>query len=142
MQRTVKGNSTTTVGAAWLEAVGMSRSSNVGGTRTETVAGLKLIKAKTMSVDCGKAHVTNCAALETTVGEDRSDQAGKGLTLTAGGGVTIEAENINIVAESRLLFRIGASSLELTPSGVTLKSTSVDLSGVKKVGSTQHESGS
>ena len=142
VQRTVKGNSTTTVGAAWLEAVGMSRSSNVGGTRTETVAGLKLIKAKTMSVDCGKAHVTNCAALETTVGEDRSDQAGKGLTLTAGGGVTIEAENINIVAESRLLFRIGASSLELTPSGVTLKSTSVDLSGVKKVGSTQHESGS
>jgi len=142
VQRTVKGNSTTTVGAAWLEAVGMSRSSNVGGTRTETVGGIKLIKAKTMSVDCGKAHVTNCAAVQSEVGTDRSDQAGRGLALTAGGGVTIEAENINIVAESRLLFRIGASSLELTPSGVTLKSTSIDLSGVKKVGSTQHESGS
>jgi type VI secretion system secreted protein VgrG len=143
LQRTVKGSSTTTVGAAWLEAVAMSRASSVGGTRTETIAGLKLIKAKTMSVDCGKAHVTNCAALETEVGADRSDEAGRGLALTAGGGITIEADNINVVAESRLVFRIGASSLELTPQGVTLKSASVDLSGVKKIGSSQkHESGS
>ncbi|HET6983433.1 MAG TPA: type VI secretion system tip protein TssI/VgrG [Myxococcaceae bacterium] len=142
VQRTVKGSSTTTVGAAWLEAVAMSRSSSVGGTRTETVAGLKLIKAKTMSVDCGKAHVTNCAALQTDVGGDKNDQAGRGLALTAGGGISIEAENINIVAESRLLFRIGASSLELTPQGVTLKSTSLDLTGTKKLGSTQHGSGS
>jgi type VI secretion system secreted protein VgrG len=141
LQRTVKGASSTTVGAAWLEAVGMSRASTVGGTRTETIGGLKLIKAKTMSVDCGKAHVTNCAAQQIDVGEDRTDQAGRGLALTAGGGVSIEAENINIVAESRLVFRIGGSSLELTPQGVTLKSTSVDLSGVKKIGSTQHESG-
>jgi len=121
--------------------VGMSRASTVGGTRTETIGGLKLIKAKTMSVDCGKAHVTNCAAQQIDVGEDRTDQAGRGLALTAGGGVSIEAENINITAESRLVFRIGGSSLELTPQGVTLKSTSVDLSGVKKIGSTQHESG-
>ena len=141
LQRTVKGGSTTTVGAAWLEAVGMSRASTVGGTRTETVGGLKLIKAKTMSVDCGKAHVTNCAAQQIDVGGDRSDQAGRGLALTAGGGVSIEAQNINIIAESRLVFRIGGSSLELTPQGVTLKSTSVDMSGVKKIGSTQHESG-
>jgi type VI secretion system secreted protein VgrG len=142
VQRSVKGSSTTTVGAACLEAVAMSRSSNVGGTRIETVAGLKLIKAKTMSVDCGKAHVTNCAALQTDVGGDRNDQAGRGLAITAGGGISIEAENINIVAESRLLFRIGASSLELTPQGVTLKSTSLDLTGTKKLGSTQHGSGS
>ncbi len=84
VQRSVKGSSTTTVGAAWLEAVAMSRSSNVGGSRIETVAGLKLIKAKTMSVDCGKAHVTNCAALQTDVGGDKNDQAGRGLAITAG----------------------------------------------------------
>ena len=56
--------------------------------------------------------------------------------------MSIEAENINIVAESRLVFRIGGSSLELTPQSVTLKSTSVDLSGVKKIGSLKmHQSG-
>jgi type VI secretion system secreted protein VgrG len=141
VQRKVVGSSTISVGAAWMETVAMSRSTTCGGTRLETIAGLKMIKAKTMSVDCGQAHVLNAGTLQTTVGGDRSDSAGRALAITAGGGLIVKADNINIVAENKLVFRVGGSTLELTPGGVKLKSPSVDLKGVKALGSTQHSSG-
>jgi type VI secretion system secreted protein VgrG len=141
VQIAVAGNANAMVGAAWTETIGMSRSTTCGGSRVETIAGLKLVKAKTMSVDCAKAHVLNAGAMETSVEGDRSDSAGGALAITAGGGLTIEADNINIVAKDKLVFRVGGSSLELTPDGVKLKSPSVELSGMKKLGSTQHSSG-
>jgi type VI secretion system secreted protein VgrG len=135
-QRKVVGQSQTTVGAAWIEACATSRASTCGGARIETVAGLKMVKAKTASVNCGVAHVLNAASVRTKVGGNRVDDAGAALLITAGGGLSVKADNINITGKTKVVLRVGGSTLELTPGSVKLKSSSVDLKGVKKLGST------
>jgi|SRR5215472_391193 len=134
-QRKVVGQSQTTVGGAWIEASATSRASTCGGTRIETVGGLKMVKAKTVAVNCGTAHVLNAASVKTNIGGNRADDAGAALMLTAGGGLSVKADNVNITGKLKVVVQVGGSTLELTPGSVKLKSSSVDLQGVKKLGS-------
>jgi type VI secretion system secreted protein VgrG len=138
-QRKVVGQSRTTAGA-WMEAAAQSRASQCGGARLETIGGLKLVKAKTAAVDCGAAHVVNAGTERVSVGGNRTDNAGTALLINAGGGLSIKADNINITAESKIVLRVGGSSLELTPSTITLKSSTIDLGKVNRIGSRDHTS--
>lgn len=138
-QRKVAGAVKTTVGAAWLEVCAMSRSTTCGTARVETVGALKMIKAKTMSVSCGAAYVMNAAAEQVKCGGNRVDKAGAAMAITAGGGLSVKADNINITGETKVVLRVGGSVIELTPTGVTIKSTKIKLDGVKKLGSMMHE---
>lgn len=140
-QRKVVGAVKTTVGAAWLESVAMSRSTTCGTARVETVGALKMVKAKTVSVSCGAAYAMNAAAESVKVGGNRVDKAGAALAVTAGGGLSVKADNINITGESKVVLRIGGSLIEVTPTGVKIKSSSIKLDGVKKLSSKlSHES--
>ncbi|WP_224372278.1 type VI secretion system Vgr family protein [Hyalangium versicolor] len=139
--RKVVGGVKTSVGAAWLEVCAKSRSTTCGPTRVETVGALKMVKAKTVAVSCGTAYVMNAAAETVKCGGDRTDKAGAALALSAGGGLSVKANNINITGESKVVLRVGGSVLEVTPTGVRIKSSDVKLEGVKKLGSTiGHES--
>lgn len=139
-QRKVTGAVKTTVGAAWLEVCAMSRSTTCGTARIETVGALKMIKAKTMSVSCGAAYVMNAAAEQVKCGGSRVDKAGAALAITAGGGLSVKADNINITGESKVVLRVGGSVIEVTPTGVKIKSSKIKLDGVKKLGSLMHKS--
>jgi type VI secretion system secreted protein VgrG len=139
--RKVVGAVKTTVGAAWLEACAKSRSTTCGPTRVETVGALKMVKAKTVAVSCGTAYVMNAAAETVKCGGDRTDKAGAALALSAGGGLSVKANNINITGESKVVLRVGGTVIEVTPTGVKIKSSSVKFEGVKKLGSkAMHES--
>jgi type VI secretion system secreted protein VgrG len=140
-QRTVGGDSETKVGAAWLESCGASRASTCGPLRKETVGALKMIKAKTVAIACGAAYGMNAASEEVKCGGSRNDGA-KAVLLNAGGGLKIKAKNINVTGESKVVLRVGGTRIELTQSGVTIKSTQAKLKGNKAVGhKTQHKSG-
>jgi type VI secretion system secreted protein VgrG len=139
-QRKVSGNSQTTVGGAWLEAAAASRSSQVGGNRTETVGALKMVKAKSVNMQCGDAYVMNAAAEVVRCGADRVDKGGSAVGIQAGGGISVKAANVNISAQDKVVLNAGPSTLEITTSEVTLKSSSVKLDGVKALSSTtSHE---
>ncbi len=134
-ERTVKGAVSTTVGAAWLEACAMSRSTTCGTARVETVGALKMVKAKTVAVTCGAAYLMNAAAENVKCGGNRVDKAGAALAISAGGGLGVKAANINITGESKVVLRIGGSVIEVTPTGVKIKSSKIKLDGVKKLSS-------
>lgn len=134
-ERKVVGSSKTSVGAAWLEACAASRQTTCGTARIETVGALKMVKAKTVAVSCGAAYVMNAAAEKVKVGGNRTDNAGAALAITAGGGLSIKANHINITGETKVVLRVGGSVVEVTPTGVKIKSSKIDLKGVKKLSS-------
>jgi type VI secretion system secreted protein VgrG len=105
------------------------------------VGALKMVKAKTVSVSCGAAYVMNAAAESVKVGGNRVDKAGAALAITAGGGLSVKADNINITGETKVVLRVGGSVIEVTPTGVKIKSSKIKLDGVKKLASKlTHES--
>lgn len=139
--RKVVGASSTTVGAAWLELAGKSRLVSVGTGFTETIGALKFIKAKQMSVSCGAAYVMNAAAELVKCGGSRTDSAKGAVALTAGGGLKIKATNITFSAETKLVLRGGACTVELTASGqVTLKAPTVIVKNNKVLNQVLHKS--
>ncbi|HLL01404.1 MAG TPA: type VI secretion system tip protein TssI/VgrG [Myxococcaceae bacterium] len=135
VERKVVGSAKTTVGAAWLEACADSRSTTCGTARIETVGALKMVKAKTVAVSCGVAYAMNAVAEKVQCGGNRVDKAGAALAITAGGGLSVKADNINITGESKVVLRVGGSVVEVTPTGVKIKSSNIQLKGVKKLGS-------
>lgn len=135
-ERKVAGSVKTSVGAAWLEASAASRMTTCGTARIETVGALKMVKAKTAAVSCGAAYAMTAAAEKVTCGGSRVDKAGAALAITAGGGLSVKAANINITGETKVVLRVGGSVVEVTPTGVKIKSSKVVLKGVKKLGST------
>ena len=134
-ERKTVGSVKTTVGAAWLEACAASRMSTCGTARIETVGALKMVKAKTVAVSCGAAYVMNAAAEKVKCGGNRVDKAGAALAITAAGGLSVKADNINITGETKVVLRVGGSVIEVTPGGVKIKSSKIDLKGVKKLSS-------
>lgn len=130
--RKIAGNSTTTVGGAWLELCAASRSTACGGARVETVGALKMVKAKTIAVNCGAAYMMNCASETVKCGGNRVDKAAA-VAINAGGGVKVKAANINITGESKVVLRAGGTTIEVTPAAVKIKSGKVDLTGVKRL---------
>jgi len=137
-ERKVVGGVKTSVGAAWLEASASSRMTTCGTLRLETVGALKMVKAKTAAVSCGAAYAMQAAAEKVTCGGNRVDKAKAALAITAGGGLSVKADNINITGETKVVLRVGGSVVEVTPSGVKIKSSKVQLKGVKKLGSTSN----
>jgi type VI secretion system secreted protein VgrG len=141
VQRKVVGSSKTTVGAAWLEAAGGSRGSACGGSRSETVGALKLIKAKQMSLSCGAAYTANCGAYSVKCGTSRTDSATGAVSIAAGGGMSVKATKINIEAQNKLVVIAAGCTIKLTKSGeVSIKAPSVDLTGVKALNQVMHKS--
>ncbi|HVG60608.1 MAG TPA: type VI secretion system tip protein TssI/VgrG [Hyalangium sp.] len=134
-ERKVVGSVKTSVGAAWLEVCAASRMTTCGTARFETVGALKMVKAKTVGVSCGAAYAMTAAAEKVKCGGNRVDKAGAALAITAGGGLSVKADNINITGQTKVVLRVGGSVVEVTPAGVTIKSSKIDLKGVKKLGS-------
>ncbi|MCP3098216.1 type VI secretion system tip protein VgrG [Myxococcus sp. K15C18031901] len=134
-ERKVVGSSKTKVGAAWLETTADSRMSTCGAARVETVGALKMVKARTVAVSCGAAYALTAAAEKVKVGGNRVDKAEVALAITASGGLSVQAENINITGETKVVLKVGGSTVEVTPSGVKIKSPEIQFKGVKEFSS-------
>ncbi len=137
--RKVAGSSSVTVGGAWVEMTAASRASTCVG-RLETVGALKMVKAKTMSVAAGAAYAMTAASETVKCGGNRTDTAQGAIGITAGGGLSIKADNINITAESKIVLNVGGSQITITSGGVKMKSPKVDLGKVKELPSNTHKS--
>lgn len=133
--RQIVGASTTAVGAAMVAMTAGSLSSTCGAVRAETVGALKLVKAKTVSVSCGAAYVMNAATETVKVGGDNTVSAVGAVAISAGGGMSIKATNINISGESKVVLQIGGSLIEVLPNSVKIKSARIDAKTIKKLGS-------
>ncbi|MCA9606945.1 MAG: type VI secretion system tip protein VgrG [Myxococcales bacterium] len=141
INRNIVGASTTKVGGAWLEVVAKDRNSDCGGTRTETIGALKLIKANTVSIACGAAYVQNCASETVKAGGSETITAKAAVGLQVGGSMSIDAANINISGETVVIAKIGGTKIEVLPAKVTIKSGTIKLTGVKHLQSAaSHES--
>ncbi len=139
--RKVVGDSSTSVGAAWVEIAAQSRQSQCGGARSETTGGLRLVKAKSYSVSAGAAIVITCAANAVKCGGGRTDGAQGAVVVNAGGGWSVKATGLTLEAKSRLVVRAGACVIQLSSSGkVLFKAPTIDLSGVKALGQITHRS--
>lgn len=141
INRNIVGSSSTKVGAAWLEIVAKDRNSDVGGSRSETIGALKMIKATTVSVACGAAYVQNCSSETVKAGGSETNTAKGAVGLQVGGSMTVEASNINISGEAMVVVKIGGTKIEVLPAKVTIKSSNIKLTGVKALKSAAaHES--
>ena len=69
-------------------------------------------------------------------GGNRVDSADGPLALTAGGGLSVKAANITISGESKVVFKVGGTTIEVKPSKVTIKSSTVDLTKADVITST------
>jgi type VI secretion system secreted protein VgrG len=135
----VVGASESSVGAAWAETTASSRMSTCGGTRKETVGALKMVKADTVAVSCGAGYVQNCASESVKAGGNRVDSAAA-IAVTAAGGLDVDAANINISGQTRVLMRIGGTTIDVKPSSVSIQSSTIKLEGVEKLQSlSEHE---
>lgn len=139
INRNIVAASETTVGAAWALTTASSLSVTVGGSMTETIGALKMVKANTIALSCGAGYIQNCASETVKAGGNRTDTAAA-IAVTAGGGLKIKAANINISGESKVSMRIGGTTIDVLPSSVKIKSSAVNLKGVKKLQSmSSHE---
>lgn len=139
--RTVVGDATIDVGAAWAELAGGARSLDIAGSYTETIGALKLIKAKNVTIGCDAAYVMNAAAETVKAGGGRTDNADGAMALTAGGSFDVKAENIVFEAGSKLVFRAGGTSIELTKAGIVkIKAPSVTVKNAKALKQIMHKS--
>jgi type VI secretion system secreted protein VgrG len=140
--RNVVKNAKVEVGAAWLEMTGRNRASQVGGARKETVGALKLVRAKNISISCGRGLTISAAAETVSCGGNRADSAKGLLTVSSAAGLSIKAASITIEAKSRLVMIAGACTIRLSSSGqVSIKAPQVDLVGVKALTQVFHKSG-
>jgi len=140
-QRTVVGDSTTDVGAAWAELCGDSRGLKVVGSYTETVGALKFIKAKNVSIACDAAYTMNAAAEVIKAGGGGSYDAKAAIAMTAGAAFKVKAKNITFEAKSKLVFRGGGGVIELTKAGmVTIKAPSITVKNAKALNQIMHKS--
>ncbi|MCC6873957.1 MAG: type VI secretion system tip protein VgrG [Sandaracinaceae bacterium] len=141
VQRAVVGDSTTTVSALWAELAGRARGLSVTGSYTETISAAKLIKAKSVTINCGAAYTMNAAAELVKAGGGRTDDALGAVALTAGGALKIKATNIVIEAKSKLVFRGGGGVIELTKAGmVKVKAPSITIKNAKALNQIMHKS--
>lgn len=136
--RAITGSSKTTVGAVRAMVCARSLGSSCGGTRIETVGALKMVKAKTFAVNCGAAYSQQCAAQTAKVGGDRTDSAAA-IVMNVGGGVKLKGTDINITGKSKVVLRVGGTTIEVKPASVTIKSAKIDLRGVKRLKSMNHK---
>jgi type VI secretion system secreted protein VgrG len=136
--RTIAGASSTTVGGVLAVVCARSVGSSCDGTRIETVGALKLVKAKTVAVNCGAAYAQQCVAQTAVVGGARTDSAAA-IVMNVGGGVRIKAADVNITGESKVVLRVGGTTIEVKPGSVTIKSSRIDLKGAKRLKSLQHK---
>ncbi|MFK7989799.1 MAG: type VI secretion system Vgr family protein [Sandaracinaceae bacterium] len=139
--RTVVGDATIDVGAAWAEMAGGARSVDIAGSYSETIGALKFIMAKNITVGCEATYVMNGAAELVKAGGGRTDNADGVVSLTAGGALTCKAKNIVFEADSKLVFRAGGVSIELTKAGaVTVKAPSITIKNAKVLNQIMHKS--
>jgi type VI secretion system secreted protein VgrG len=140
-QHQVTKDSTTKVKGLWMEVVGKSRTSTVGGDRKQLVGAAKLLKAESFTVMAGKALITTCMALKSVCSGNRNEKTKGVAAVTAVNKIKIKAKKILLTADSKLEFRIGGTTIKLdSTGGVSIKSTTVDLKGVKELGQVMHRS--
>jgi type VI secretion system secreted protein VgrG len=134
IQRDIQGSSSTSVGGAWIDTSAASVATQCKQ-RLETVGALKLIRTKTFSASAGAAHALTCASLSVKCGGNRVDSADGPLVLTASGGLSAKAANITISGKTRVVFKVGGTTIEVKPSKVTIKSSTVDLTNADVISS-------
>jgi hypothetical protein len=98
-----------------------------------------MIKAKAVAVSAGAAYVQTCAVHKVSAGGNRVDASAGAIALTAA-TIDIKAADITISGESKVELIVGGSSIKVLPSEVIIKSSKVDLKGVKRLESMNHES--
>ncbi|MGE0784918.1 MAG: type VI secretion system Vgr family protein [Sandaracinaceae bacterium] len=132
INRNIVAASSTSVGGALLEMTASDRMSTCGGSRTETIGALKMVKAATVAISCGAAYVENAASETVKAGGNRID-SGAAISVTAGGGLKVKAANINISGKSKVIFKIGGTTIKVLPDSVTIDSSTIKMIGVKKL---------
>ncbi len=139
--RRIKGASTTKVNLAWLETALGSRSVKIGKLFTETVAALKMIKAKSYSVACGAGYKLTAASQKVDCGGSRSEAAKGAVSVKAKGAMTVKAANVLITATKKLVVKGDKCTIELKSDGeITISAPKVHVSGVKGLDQQQHKS--
>jgi hypothetical protein len=89
----------------------------------------------------GKALITTCMALKSVCTGNRNEKTKGVAAVTAVNKIKIKAKKILLTADSKLEFRIGGTTIKLdSAGGVSIKSTTVDLKGVKELGQVMHRS--
>jgi len=139
--RQVVGDCTTSVSAAWLETIGDSRMVSVSGAFSEKVGALKMIKAKTVGVSAGAAYAMTAAVEKVKTGGARNDEAKGAVAISAAGGMKVKAADIVFTADSKLVFKGGAITLELKSSGqVKIKAPKVKVKKADVLSQAIHKS--
>lgn len=140
--RTVVGDASIDVGAAWAELAGGARGLSITGSYSESIGALKFIKAKNVAVSCDAAYTMNAAVETVKAGGGRTDDAKGAVALTAGGALKVKAKNIVFEGKSKLVFRGGGGSIEINSAGmVKVKAPKVTLKNAKALNQIMHKSG-
>lgn len=140
IERMVLGKSSVTVGGAYIGAAAMGLDNVTAGASNELVGGAKIQAAGGGISTSVKGKVTQVVggALVNTAGGSLSESSGKALTMTVGGAAVLAGADILIEAKSKLVIKVGATTLTMTPSKIHIKSPSLASPGatIAKSGST------
>lgn len=141
----VGANETITIAANRTENVGANEAVTIGANKTETVGGMRALTisladaesiglAKALSIGAayqvsvgGLMNETVGALKMVQVGGNSSEVVGGDKSISASGNMTGSATEIALSAKTKLVLSCGASTIELTPSLITIKSPLVKI---------------
>lgn len=140
VDRTVIGKSSITVGGAWISAAASGVECVTGGSSKETIGGAKLqAGAAGVAVNVkGKLSQTVGGALISAAGKNVGETSAAALEVQVGGAMVMAGPKITIEAKSKLVIKVGGTTLTMTPSKIHIKSPSIASPGatIAKTGST------
>ena len=121
-EHTDKGNLNQEVYNDYTEKVGNNETREVGNDHSETIGNNE-------TRDIGNDHTETIGNNETReVGSNQEETIGSNQTLTVGTNQTIDVgSNIEITAGSKIKLTCGGSSIEMTPSSITVKSPMITI---------------
>jgi type VI secretion system secreted protein VgrG len=145
---TVTGNVSTTISGSRDTTIAASDSEKIGGTKDVTVGGAFSIKSAAMSLACSSLTLTSGGGMNMegsgsgkekiggsksiTVGMNFKVAAGAkvsfegdSIALKAGDKVSLKANAIEIEAATKITLKCAGSTIELGPSGVSIKSAAI-----------------
>ena len=138
--RKITGSSSVKVGAAWAETVAKSKSSTVAGARLEDISAIKLVSAKAVAISADAAYGESVKAQKVKTEKDRAD-SGKTVTVDAGSGLSVKADNITFTAEDQLTFSAGNVSITLKKTGeVQIKAKEITIDNSEALNQITHKS--
>jgi type VI secretion system secreted protein VgrG len=137
---TVGANREVSVGANHTESVGGDEEITVSGSRTRSVSSTETISiGESQSIDVGSGRsLTVAEDLTESVGASYTSEVSNDLTVTVGGSATtsvtkesvLQADKIQLVAQSELTIKVGGAKLVMKSNGdITLDGKKINVKG-------------